>query len=223
MARRGEELREHMLLVAKDVFLEAGFERASMDVIASRADTTKRTLYAHFESKENLFLAVVELVRGLLVSRLKMPGDYAADPHDALVLFCARFLDTMVRDRSIRMSRLSIAEVERFPDGAARRACLLCDGTKHAPNHDGMAAAADDGRAVEPTEHPRERRERPRSQDRPSSHRLDLEAERVAREAVMAGEDEPPGAASFCDGEPTRRTEAPCPNEDRRRRAEEVA
>jgi AcrR family transcriptional regulator len=120
MTKRGDELREHMLLVAKDVFLESGFERASMDVIAARADTTKRTLYAHFESKEKLFLAVVELVRGLLVSRLKMPADYAKDPHEALVLFCARFLETMVWNRSIRMCRLSIAEVERFPDGAAR-------------------------------------------------------------------------------------------------------
>jgi AcrR family transcriptional regulator len=120
MIKRGDELREHMLFIAKDVFLESGFERASMDVIAARADTTKRTLYAHFESKEKLFLAVVELVRGLLVGRLKMPADYADDTREALVLFCARFLETMVWNRSIRMCRLSIAEVERFPDGAAR-------------------------------------------------------------------------------------------------------
>ena len=32
MARRGSELREHILWCAKDVFLEQGFERASMDV-----------------------------------------------------------------------------------------------------------------------------------------------------------------------------------------------
>jgi len=29
----------------------------SMDVVASRAETSKRSLYAHFESKEKLFLA----------------------------------------------------------------------------------------------------------------------------------------------------------------------
>jgi hypothetical protein len=49
-----------------------------------------------------------------------MPADYAEDTHEALVLFCARFLETMVWNRSIRMCRLSIAELERFPDGAAR-------------------------------------------------------------------------------------------------------
>jgi AcrR family transcriptional regulator len=120
MARRGNDLRDHMLFAAKDVFLEAGFERASMDVIAARADTTKRTLYAHFENKEKLFLAVVELVRGLLLERLKLPAEYSEDPSEALVLFCGRFLETVVWHRSIRMYRLTIAEAERFPDGAAQ-------------------------------------------------------------------------------------------------------
>ena len=33
--RRGEELRRHILFVAKDVFLETGYERASMDTVAA--------------------------------------------------------------------------------------------------------------------------------------------------------------------------------------------
>jgi hypothetical protein len=37
MARRGDALREHILWVAKEVFLELGFERASMDDVGSRA------------------------------------------------------------------------------------------------------------------------------------------------------------------------------------------
>lgn len=120
MARRGDALREHMLFTAKDVFLESGFERASMDVIAARAQTTKRTLYAHFENKEKLFLAVVELVRGLLLGRLARPADAALDTHEALVWFCGRFLETLLWNRSVRMFRLTIAESERFPEGAPR-------------------------------------------------------------------------------------------------------
>ncbi len=120
MSKRGNDLREHMLFAAKDVFLETGFERASMDVIAERADTTKRTLYAHFESKEKLFVAVIELVRGLLLGRLKAPSEYSDDTSEALVLYCGRFLEMMVWHRSMRMCRMSIAESERFPDGAAQ-------------------------------------------------------------------------------------------------------
>ncbi len=120
MARRGEQLREHILYVAKDVFLEMGFERASMDAVASRAETSKRSLYAHFESKERLFLAVVELVRGLFLSRLKMPGDYSEKPAEALVMFCGRYLEALLYAPSIRMCRLSIAEAARFPEGSAQ-------------------------------------------------------------------------------------------------------
>src|ERR1700733_12741568 len=100
MARRGDQLREHILGTAKDVFLEMGFERASMDVVASRAETSKRSLYAHFESKEKLFLAIIELVRGLFLSRLKMPDAYSEKPADALVMFCGRYLEILLYDSS---------------------------------------------------------------------------------------------------------------------------
>jgi AcrR family transcriptional regulator len=119
-ARRGDKLREHILWAAKDVFLEMGFERASMDVVAGRAETSKRSLYAHFENKEKLFLAVIELVRGLFLTSLKMPGDYSEKPAEALVVFCSRYLEIMLYEKSIQMSRLSMAESSRFPEGAAR-------------------------------------------------------------------------------------------------------
>jgi AcrR family transcriptional regulator len=120
MARRGDKLSEHILWIAKDVFLEMGFERTSMDVIASRAETSKRSLYAHFKSKEKLFLAVIELVRGLFLSRLRMPGDYSEKPADALVMFCGRYLETLLYERSDQMIRVSMAETERFPEQAAQ-------------------------------------------------------------------------------------------------------
>lgn len=120
MARRGDQLREHILWIAKDVFLEMGFERASMDVVAARAETSKRSLYAHFESKEKLYLAVIDLVRGLFLSRLKMPGDYSEKPAEALTMFCGRYLEILLYQSSIQMCRVSMAETARFPQGAAQ-------------------------------------------------------------------------------------------------------
>ena len=119
-ARRGDKLREHILWAAKDVFLEMGFERASMDVVAGRAETSKRSLYAHFENKEKLFLAVIELVRGLFLTSLKMPGDYSEKPAEALVMFCGRYLEIVLYEKSIQMCRVSMAETSRFPEGAAQ-------------------------------------------------------------------------------------------------------
>src|SRR3974390_2500442 len=117
MGRRGGELSEHILFTAKDVFLELGFERASMDVIAERAKTSKRTLYAHFESKEKLYLAVVKLIRALYLENLRSPAEYAEETSDALVRFCARFLELLLWSPAIGMCRLAIAEAGRFPEG----------------------------------------------------------------------------------------------------------
>lgn len=120
MARRGEELREHILFTAKDVFLETGFERASMDTLAARAATSKRTLYAHFESKDKLFLAVVDLVRELYLDRLRTPAEYSEDDAEAVVLYCGRFLQMLLWEPTVRMCRLGIAEAERLPEASAR-------------------------------------------------------------------------------------------------------
>ncbi|MEV4004323.1 TetR/AcrR family transcriptional regulator [Actinomadura sp. NPDC049753] len=117
--RRGEELRRHILLVAKDVFLETGYERASMDTVATRAGTSKRSLYAHFESKDKLFLAVMDWVRELYLGRLKTPDAYAEDPAEAVALFCGRFLQLMVWEPQVRTCRLSIAEAERLPGSSS--------------------------------------------------------------------------------------------------------
>jgi AcrR family transcriptional regulator len=120
MARRGDELRQHILWTAKDVFLEMGFERASMDVLAVRAATSKRTLYAHFESKDKLFLAVVDLVRELYLDKLKTPDDYGEDTAEAVVLFCGRFLQLLLWGPALRTCRLGIAEADRLPEASAQ-------------------------------------------------------------------------------------------------------
>jgi AcrR family transcriptional regulator len=120
MGKRGNTLREHILWTAKEVFLEMGYERASMDVVANRAKTSKRSLYAHFESKEKLFLAFIELVRGLFLERLKTPGDYSEKPPEALTMFCGRYIEILTYQGFIQMCRVSMAEADRFPEQATQ-------------------------------------------------------------------------------------------------------
>jgi AcrR family transcriptional regulator len=120
MARRGIELREHILLSAKNVFIEMGFERTSMDMVAARAATSKRSLYAHFETKDKLFMAVVDLVRELYLDRIKTPGHYAEGTEDAVTLFCARFRQILLWEPVLRTCRMAIAEADRLPAASAR-------------------------------------------------------------------------------------------------------
>lgn len=44
---------------AKKLFSENGFERTTLDAIAKESGVTKRTIYSHFNSKEELFGATV--------------------------------------------------------------------------------------------------------------------------------------------------------------------
>jgi AcrR family transcriptional regulator len=54
------ETRERLLRSAARVFARRGFQAASLDEIAADAGFTKGAVYANFESKEDLFLAMLD-------------------------------------------------------------------------------------------------------------------------------------------------------------------
>ena len=56
----GKDAREHLLRAAAEVFSERGFKDASVDEIATRAGYSKGALYWHFESKDELFFALID-------------------------------------------------------------------------------------------------------------------------------------------------------------------
>ncbi|ERW07676.1 TetR family transcriptional regulator [Pseudomonas aeruginosa] len=51
--------RLHLIEATAEVFAEHGYENSSMGMLASAADVTKATLYAHFKEKSRLFEAVL--------------------------------------------------------------------------------------------------------------------------------------------------------------------
>lgn len=58
--RRREETRERLLEAAISVFARQGFDRATVDEIVREAGFSKGAFYVHFESKEDLFWAMLE-------------------------------------------------------------------------------------------------------------------------------------------------------------------
>lgn len=51
--------REDIIRAAEVLIFEKGYERVTMDEIAKRAEYTKRTLYAYFQSKEQILHAII--------------------------------------------------------------------------------------------------------------------------------------------------------------------
>ncbi|WP_028033863.1 TetR/AcrR family transcriptional regulator [Chelativorans sp. J32] len=57
---RPPSTREHIVSAAADLFYGEGIRAVSMDAIAARAGVTKRTLYYHFASKDDLVAAYLQ-------------------------------------------------------------------------------------------------------------------------------------------------------------------
>jgi AcrR family transcriptional regulator len=66
----GRERREQLLDVGREVFAERGFEAASIEEIAQRADITKPVVYEHFGGKEGLYAVIVDREVQRLLDRL---------------------------------------------------------------------------------------------------------------------------------------------------------
>jgi len=75
MRRKTEQVRQRSVETAYESFWRAGFNRTSIDVIAKRAMTTKRTLYSYFRSKDDLLAAVLLHYGELHAQRLRRIGD----------------------------------------------------------------------------------------------------------------------------------------------------
>ena len=108
--------RETILNAAKDAFLEQGYELATMDEIAERAATTKRTVYAHFENKEALFAAMVEHSGGMFLEFLGELDRGKSNHQAELERFANRFCELSTFRHAVLFQRVMIAESKRFPD-----------------------------------------------------------------------------------------------------------
>jgi TetR/AcrR family transcriptional repressor of mexJK operon len=112
---------------ATDLFAAHGYGAVSMDGIARAADVSKATLYAHFSSKDSLFATIVQVAcRENIIPEDALPigeagadgetADAAEDISVALRAIGGRMLRFFLRDRSLAIHRLVIAESERFPE-----------------------------------------------------------------------------------------------------------
>jgi len=68
---RGPERRAQLLAVARRVFGRSGFHGVSMDEVAKEAGVTKPILYDHFNSKEELYVALLDADASSLEERVR--------------------------------------------------------------------------------------------------------------------------------------------------------
>lgn len=96
MKVRTEARREAILEIASQVFLEFGFERASMAEIVRRIGGSKSTIYGYFPSKEALFQAVT-YAAGEKQIQTAFDGLRAADAIDRAEALLGKFAQDLVQ------------------------------------------------------------------------------------------------------------------------------
>src|SRR3569623_540307 len=73
---RGEQRRQALVEAALEVFLEHGYERASIEEVMRRVGGgSKASLYSYFGSKEGLFWEVLSLQCDRFMQDLKVPAE----------------------------------------------------------------------------------------------------------------------------------------------------
>jgi len=113
---RGEKRRDEIAAVAESVFLELGFNDATMQIVASRAGASKETLYRHFGSKEGLFSEVVRARSERIYRSVEREMGQRNDPREVLRQLGFNLLNMLLNEDPLCFFRIVIAEVQRNPE-----------------------------------------------------------------------------------------------------------
>ncbi|MFG6086081.1 TetR/AcrR family transcriptional regulator [Stenotrophomonas indicatrix] len=145
--RLTDRKREAIVRAAVEEFRSAGYEATSMDRIAAVAGVSKRTVYNHFPSKEELFALILEELWQSSVASVELP--YRADqPLDVQLLQLLRQkLDLLGDANFIDLARVAMAEIIHSPERAQAIVCRM--GEKESGVSAWIRAAIADGRLRE--------------------------------------------------------------------------
>jgi len=86
MRRKSIETRQQIIDAAYTLFYQGGFMHTGVDAIADAAGITKRTLYQHFDSKDELIGVVLEHQHQMALERIRQWADGIAGNADQMVM-----------------------------------------------------------------------------------------------------------------------------------------
>ena len=115
-AQRAGEVEERILDAAQRVFLERGFDGASIELIAETARSGKPTIYARFPNKEALFEATLARAVHQRYARVRSHGLDGATIEERLSNIALAVLSETLTEDYVGIVRVAIGEARRIPD-----------------------------------------------------------------------------------------------------------
>lgn len=113
--RKGRKY-DQVLDGAREVFMGAGFEGASVDDIARVAGVSKATLYSYFPDKRLLFLEVMRVECSAQAGTALSAIDTTRPVREVLCETAERIIGFYTSEFGLRIFRIFVAESARFPD-----------------------------------------------------------------------------------------------------------
>jgi AcrR family transcriptional regulator len=153
-AERANRKRLQIRQAAVAAFLRTGYVGTSMDDVAAAAKVSKQTVYKHFGSKEELFVAIIEATVGDVMDEVFERVGSSQDRHggleEELLTTGRRLIVLVMQPELLALRRLMTGEASRFPQlgevwwrgGPARLAAGLTERLEQAVN-DGELAIDD--------------------------------------------------------------------------------
>jgi len=115
--RRKEARPAEIVAAALEVFAEKGFAAARLDDIAARAGVSKGALYLYFETKQDLFAAVVRDAVGPNIAAIEAAVATLDLPFGQIArMFLTRAADMLTTSPAGSVAKMVIAESRNFPD-----------------------------------------------------------------------------------------------------------
>lgn len=115
--RRPADRPAEILAAALGVFAERGFQAARLEEVARRAGVSKGALYLYFETKADLFRAVVTQAISPNIDRVKGLASAPVPFEQAVRMGLGRMAGTVAVDRRISgVAKLVIAESRNHPE-----------------------------------------------------------------------------------------------------------
>jgi AcrR family transcriptional regulator len=112
--------RNRLLRAAERVFARVGYEKAQVEEIAGAAGFSKGALYAHFKSKEELFLALYAVKTASYLAKLRHALNSAPTREGKIAAFRSFYID-LSKEKAWALIILEVKLfITRYPDVTER-------------------------------------------------------------------------------------------------------
>jgi TetR/AcrR family transcriptional repressor of mexJK operon len=104
-----------ILKAATELFPKLGFEKTTMDAIALHAGVTKQTVYSHYQSKEQLFIRLIDNLCREGINQKSIRSGSPKGVEELLYEVGFDLLTLITSVEGMAVTRLVLAESSRYP------------------------------------------------------------------------------------------------------------